>query len=267
MHTMMCGAGQYLHRIWQYRHFWLALAGNDLRMRYRRSILGIGWSLLNPIAMTIVLCVVFGSLFGLDVWTYGPYLLTGLAFWNFVSGVISQGCTCFLQNGPYISQEPAPLAIYPLRTVLGVGFNFLISLIVATAFSRIVHGEGSTSALLNLIPSLVLLFVLGWSLATLAAFANAYFPDTQHLSEVGLQILFYTTPIFYPPELLQGRGLMWLIQYNPLANLVHLIREPILAGNTPDTTHYAVAAATALVSVSAAVLFLVRLRNRLIFQL
>ena len=81
----------YLARIWRLRHFWLALVRNDLRNRYRRSIIGMGWSLLQPIAMTIVLCVVFSQLFHAELRTYAPYLLSGLTFWGFLMAVVFYG--------------------------------------------------------------------------------------------------------------------------------------------------------------------------------
>ncbi len=84
----------YAAAIWQCRYFWFSLVCMDLRTRYRRSVLGLGWSLLNPIAMTAVLCMVFHNLFQMKVEEYGPFLLSGLTFWNFLSASITRGCTC-----------------------------------------------------------------------------------------------------------------------------------------------------------------------------
>src|SRR5262245_1175215 len=109
----------YLSEIWGCRYFWLSLVKNDLRTRYRRSILGLGWSLVRPIAMTVILCAVFRRLFHRDdVWSYAPFLLSGLAVWDYVVTATKQGCHSFFQGESYIRQHPAPIAIYPLRTVL-----------------------------------------------------------------------------------------------------------------------------------------------------
>ena len=84
--------GKYLRAIWQCRYFWLSLVRMDLRTRYRRSVLGLGWSLLHPIAMTAILCLVFAGLFRADIHQYVPSVLAGLACWNYILFVTLQGC-------------------------------------------------------------------------------------------------------------------------------------------------------------------------------
>ena len=107
----------YVSEIWRLRHFWLALVRVNLRRCYRHSILGLGWSLLLPLSMTVVLCTVFATLFDVEVRTFAPYLLAGLTVWNFLTSVMTQGCQSFLQGESYIRQHPAPLAIYPLHNL------------------------------------------------------------------------------------------------------------------------------------------------------
>src|SRR4051794_29739629 len=109
----------YLASVWHYRHFWLSLVRMDLRTRYRRSLLGVGWSLLQPLTMTVILCLVFGAILKVDTQTYVPHLLTGLVLWNFVLGCAPQACQTFFLSESYIRQCPLPLAVYPLRTALG----------------------------------------------------------------------------------------------------------------------------------------------------
>ncbi|HEV3003052.1 MAG TPA: hypothetical protein VGX78_01260, partial [Pirellulales bacterium] len=81
----------YAAAVWKCRYFWMSLVRMDLRTRYRRSILGLGWSLLNPIAMTAVLCIVFHNLFQMEIKEFGPYLLAGLTLWGFLHSSITQG--------------------------------------------------------------------------------------------------------------------------------------------------------------------------------
>ena len=192
----------YFSEIWRLRHFWLALVRIDLQKRYRRSIIGIGWSLLQPIAMTVVLCVVFSQIFGIPIHDFAPLLLSGLTFWGFITAVVMQGCQCFFQGESYIRQHPAPLAIYPLRTTLGAGFHFLLGLGIAVVCVWCMNGFGNLPALLSLVPTLALLFVVGWSLAICMGVANVLFQDSQHLIEVAMQIMFYLTPIIYRRDLL-----------------------------------------------------------------
>jgi ABC-type polysaccharide/polyol phosphate export permease len=128
-------------------------------------------------------------------------------------------------------------------------------------------GFANPTSLLCLVPTLVLLFVLGWSLALLAQLANVYFRDTQHLREVGFQILFYATPVMYKEDMLRQNGLGWLVDFNPLVPVLKLVREPILTGAVP-TLETIAAATVAVLGIATVVGFVLsRLQRRLIFQL
>ncbi len=260
----------YFADIWRLRYFWMALVRNDLRNRYRRSIIGIGWSLLQPIAMTVILCAVFSTLMKQESRTYAPYVLTGLTFWAYLSAVVMQGCQCFFLGESYIRQCPAPLAIYPLRTALGAGFHFLLGFLIAIALVWSVNGFGNLALLPTLIPTFVLLFVLGLSVAVCAGVANVMFQDSQHLFEVGLQILFYTTPIFWLPDQLLGHRprLEWfVVNINPLAAALQLLRQPLLYGQLPSPWAVGTVTLTAILMVIAAALCLKRFEKRMIFYL
>jgi lipopolysaccharide transport system permease protein len=240
---------------------------NDLRSRYRRSLLGVGWSLLHPIAMTVVFCTVFSTLFQVEIRTYAPFVLTGLTFWNFVATTMNQGCQCFFQNESYIRQHPAPLGIYPLRTTLGAGFHFLLGFGVSLIFVWCVDGFGNLSALPALIPAMLLLFVFGWALAVCVGMLNVLFQDAQHLVEVVLQVFFYVTPIMYPAQLLRERHLAWFVHLNPLAVLLELLRKPVLEGELPAPGTMALGVACALVAAAVAALMLRWFERRMIFYL
>lgn len=259
--------GSYLGAVWKCRYFWLSLVQMDLRKRYRHSVLGMGWSLLHPIAMTAILCVVFHRLFHLDITYYAPFLLAGLATWNYLVGVTLQGCQCFFVGESYIRQYPAPLAIYPLRTALGEIIHFLAALAVVLILTWTFRGFGSLMALLTLPVSVALLFVLGWALAVIAGFLNVCFQDTQHLSDVAFKMLFYATPIIYEARLLSDNQLGWVVKYNPLVPLLELIRQPVLSGQPPSPMTLAAAAVIVLAAVGVAVLVLTRFERRLIFHL
>lgn len=257
----------YLQSVWKCRYFWMSLVQMDLRNRYRRSVLGMGWSMLHPLIMTAVMCVVFHRIFNQDVRTFAPFLLVGFCFWNYLTAVVNQGCNCLFQGEAYIRQYPAPMAIYPLRTMLGAVVHFLIALAVVIALSWGLNGFGNAPALVSLVPALLLLCVFGWSIAVIAGFSTAYFPDMKHLAEVGLQILFYASPVIYPPNVLRDKGLGWIVDYNPLASLMELLREPILHGRLPTVSAMGVATVMVGLIFALAVVTLVKLQRKIIFQL
>jgi ABC-type polysaccharide/polyol phosphate export permease len=258
----------YLASIWKCRYFWLSLVHNDLRSRYRGSALGIGWSLLQPLGMTIILCIVFAGMWGLPLQFFAPFLMAGLALWNYIVVCTVAGSQSFFQGESYIRQFPAPMAIYPLRIVLGAGFHASLSLFVALLAACYFLRVPGILPLLSLLPSLVLLFLFGWFLAILFGLANVMFRDTQHLTEVGLQGLFYLTPIIYPLEQFAERArFVWILKLNPLVPLFDLIRQPIIYNAVPSAGTYHAAILCVLFTGLIAVTWLSRQERRIIFHL
>ncbi len=259
--------GGYSSAIWRCRYFWLSLVKMDLHARYRGSVLGMGWSLLQPIAMTMIFCVVFSQIFHEDATEYAPFVLTGLAFWAYTQFCILNGCLCFFQGESYIRQYPAPMAIYPLRTVLGAAFHLVLALGVSVVLAIITLHTFHLGALLTLVPTLLLLLMFGWGLSLLGGLATVFFRDTKHLAEVGLQIVFYLTPIMYRPRLLQHERLAWLLEWNPLMPFLSLLRCVIVEGHVPSPILFARAIIIVGVLLSLSIYALSRLERKIIFYL
>lgn len=256
----------YLARIWTLRYFWFSLVRNDLSNRYKRSFLGIFWSLVRPLAMTFILCMVFAKLFNLEVAEYAPFLLLGMLTWQFFTESLLQGCHSFGLGSAYIRQQSVPLAIFPLRTVLGSGFHALVALGMALVVTWYFRGSLDPLALFYLIPAVFYLFVLGWFLAILSGIMHTHFPDTNHLLEISLQILFYMTPILYQPSSIQNRTKMiMVIEWNPLTSVLALIRTPILEGTAPAMHHVLISLLFLAVLASLGLVLLRKLERTLIF--
>jgi ABC-type polysaccharide/polyol phosphate export permease len=258
--------GPYLTAVWRCRYFWLSLVKMDLETRYRRSLLGLGWSLLNPLVLTAILYTVFHGLFLANQPNYALYVLSGLVLWNFIAGTTIQGCHCILHAEAYIRQQPSPLVIFPLRTALGGLVHFLAAVAVVLAVTGFTQGLPRFSVLMCLIPGLLLVFALAWSTALLAGFANVLFRDTEHLAQVVFQVLFYATPIIYPTEMLDQVQLGTLAQYNPLAAFLCLLREP-LYDRIPEWTTFATAAGTVAVLGLVAAFVTRRWQREIVFYL
>ncbi len=260
---------QHVKETWRFRHFWLSLVRLDLRNRYRRSMLGIGWSLLHPLAMTAVFCIAFGGILGANDWrTFAPFVLGGLAVWDFMKSSVILGCDSFIRGEAYIRQSPLPYSVYSLRIVLGTFIHFVISICLVVTIVTIL--SESTVALENLpriAPAIVLLAIFCWSTATLAAFAHAYFHDTKHLCEVVSQMLFFLTPIMYKQQLLVDKGLGWIADLNPVSYFLALICPALLKGDLPSYELYLQTGAITLAMFGLACGAMAWLQKRLIFQL
>jgi ABC-type polysaccharide/polyol phosphate export permease len=229
----------------------------------------MGWSLLNPIFMSAILCVAFYAIFKQDPLDFGLYLFAGLTVWNFIRDATQQGCTTFFQAEGYIRQFPAPMAIYPLRTVLANAFHFLMALVPALALAAWRNGAPSPqSLLLGVLPGAVLLLMLGWSVAVLVGMANVHFRDTRHITDIAMQVFFYMTPVMYPKEFLQEHRAGQLMQaYNPLSPFLRLIRDTVLHNQVPPASAYASACIIVLAVGSVAAAALWNEERRLIFHL
>lgn len=260
---------QHLRAVWTFRHFWLSLVRMDLRQKYRRSVLGMGWSLVNPLAMAAVFCVVFKDLMKVSDWqTYACYLIGGFAVWDFLRNSLLAGCGSFTRNESYIRQCPLPCGIYPLRTVMGTAIHFLIAVGVVVALVAVLTPSVAVlPGLAAAVPGILLAFVFAWSVATLAAFATIYFHDTSHLCEVGAQLFFFMTPIMYHRSVLDAKGLGWVVDLNPVNVYLELIRTPLVTGAVPAAGLFAVGAVLSAVALGLACGTIAWLQKKLIFQL
>jgi ABC-type polysaccharide/polyol phosphate export permease len=259
---------QHLTAIWKFRHFLYALVRLDLRLRYRRSILGVGWSLLNPIAMTVVLTLAFsGPLGGGDTARYVPHLIVGMAVWGFLRESTISGCRALIANESYIRQSPLPYGLYTLRTVCGQAIHSAIALAVAIVVTFAYRPETNPSGLLWILPGILLAFITSWAAATIFAFINVYFQDTQHLLEVAAQILFYLSPIIYYSQVLEDKGMGWFLIINPVHLFFELIRAPIISGLPPSTELLIYGSSLTAITVGLAVGTTAWLQKRVVFHL
>jgi lipopolysaccharide transport system permease protein len=266
MATGLSSAPDYLARMYQLRYFGMSLVRADLHNRYRRSFFGIAWSLLRPLGMTVVLCVVFSALFNMPVRKYAPFLFLGIAIWQFILESVICGCSCFLSSSAYLRQQKVPLALFPLRTVLGSGIHAGIALLIAMLITCVFVGLPSLGVLLSVVPGLVLLFLLGVCFATVFGIMHTYFPDTQHCMEIVLQIVFYLTPVMYKPDAFEQHVVLsrW-IEYNPLTSVIELIRRPMLTGEYPDLFNVGVGLVFLAVSATLAWWLLKKFERNLVF--
>lgn len=283
-----------LRIVWAYRYFWGSLVKLDLLTRYRKSVLGIGWSLLHPLAMTAVFCVVFSTIMNNGNWPlYAQTTLTAMAAWAFLRDTTLQGCFSLIRAEAYIRQVPLPHAIYPLRTTLTNLVHYLITLVVTigvVAFLKTVPvptpavsppaTTATTPATLApppvawtaplvmawaLVPAVALSVLFVWGVATVLSFATVYFHDVSHIMELAAQVTFFLTPIIYPKTALGN--LQWVADVNPVVPFIEMVRVPLVDGVLPGADVYGYAVALTVVAVGLAVGTLAWLQKKVIFHM
>jgi len=216
-----------------------------------------------------VFTVVFSNLLGNgDPIGYAASVLTGMAVWGFLRDSALNGCRCFMTNEAYIRQSPIPYTVYTLRTVLGQAIHSLIALAVVVAMIAIFNSDATVFLRVVLvIPGIMVALLAAWAAATIAAFATVFFHDTQHLLEVGAQILFFLTPIMYARQLLDSKQLGWMVDVNPIYWILELTRAPLLTGHMPSAGMYLAGAGVSVALVGLAIGTVAWLQKRVIFHL
>jgi ABC-type polysaccharide/polyol phosphate export permease len=262
---------KHLATVWRYRHFWLSMVRMDLKTRYRRSVLGVGWSLMHPLMMTVVFCFVFSAWMPIADWrATGPYFLIGMTVFNFIRDSAWTGCYTFFRNENYIRQCPLPLTIYTLRTLLGAGIHFLIAFGVTFVAVLILQPSRCLELLSHswvFIPVLIMLFLFCWSISVLLAYMTIFFHDTVQITEVAFQVLFFLSPIMYPVQMIVDRGAGVLLKINPIAVFLELIRLPLLDGQIPTNWAFAKAAIIVVTAGGMAIGTIAWLEKKMIFHL
>ena len=208
------------------------LVGRDMKLRYKRSALGIAWTLLNPLTQMLVFLFVFNLVIPLNIPHYSSFLFTALLAWNWFQGALNQSTGAIVDNRELLRRPGFSVAILPIVTVTSHLIHFLLALPVLVCF-LLLEGRQLTSAILVLPLVMALQFILTLSLAYLVATFHVTFRDTQYLLSVLLNLLFYLTPNFYDassiPVLYQP-----LYRLNPMVHLIEAYRAILIRGALPD---------------------------------
>ena len=240
---------------------WATLAMQDLKLRYRGSVLGPFWLTIGTGIMIAAMGVLYAALFNRDVATYLPYVAVGLVVWQFVSSTINEGCTTFLIATNIIQQVRMPFSIHAYRAVcrnvMVLGHNFIIIPIVLAIFPS--HWGWS---LLWLAPAFCLLVVNSIWVSILFGMLSARFRDVQPIVSNFVQVVFFITPVFWPADSLGH----WKdsAEFNPLFAVIDLIRAPLLGVPIAPHSWELMVALTVIGSVGTFALF-ARFRSRIAF--
>jgi len=225
--------------LYQYRELLRNLVVRDLKVRYRNSVLGVLWSLLNPLLMTLVFTVVFTLMIPSDIPNYPVFFMCGFLPWTFLSSSLNGATGSIINNSNLIKKVYFPRDILPLSDVLANLVQFLVALLVLFAMVYVFQMKFTLAVLM--LPLIILtqvMFVAG--LALLLSTANVFYRDTQHILSVVLQAWFFLTPIFYPitvlPESAEILGFtldiqLWVRRLNPMASLIASYRDVVYRGD------------------------------------
>ncbi len=242
-----------MFKLYRYRDLVWNLVVRDLKVRYRRSAIGVLWSMLQPLLTMLVLNLVFSSLFAMknfgNIKNFPVYALAGILFWNFFQQSIVASMNSLKANAAILQKLPVPLDIFPVTTVMSGVINLLLACVPLLGI-LIFTGHPVTGALIFLPISILIaaIFTLGagYLLSPLAVF----FSDVIELVTVLLTLMFYLTPIIYPISILKDSSYYWVLRFNPIRSILEVFRDPIYLNKIPPLSHLGVSLGLALLALA-----------------
>lgn len=256
-----------LSRGYKQRELWLSLGWQDIKQRYRRSVLGPFWITIATGVQALAMGVLYSALFGFSLTEFLPYVTVGLIIWNLINAGIIEGADVFIANEGLIKQLPSALSVHVYRLVwrqmLLLGHNMVIYVLVAAIFGTWRHLSWASLAA---IPALILLMLnVLWVAFVFGILATRYRDIAPILGSLTL-LLFVLTPIMWSTEVLEQRGgeaaeRAKIAELNPLFHYLAIIRDPLL-GAHQDLYHWYIVIAITIIGWAVALLALVRCRAR-----
>lgn len=225
--------------IWNYRGFILGSVKREFQSKYRNSMLGAAWTILNPLAMIIVYTVIFSQIMkarlpGMDsAFAYSIYLCAGVLTWGLFAEIIGRGQTVFLDNANLLKKLSFPRICLPIVTVLNAGLNFTIIAVLFIVF-LVISGNFPGWIFFAAIPVLAVQLIFSIGLGMVLGVLNVFFRDVGQFFGIFLQFWFWLTPVVYPASILPpaiGKHLMLL---NPMAPIVSAYQTIFVNGHLPD---------------------------------
>ncbi|HCK95215.1 MAG TPA: ABC transporter [Veillonella dispar] len=216
----------------KYRNLVVELVMRDIKKKYRRSILGYLWSMLNPLLTMLITAMVFSNLFRFQIDNFALYLLTGQLIFTFYSEATSFAMGSILENGSLIKKVYVPKYLFPISRVSSSAVNLLFSLPAMLAIMLYTDHEITITLVACIVPLILLYFFcigIGLFISALAV----YFRDIFHLYGVLITVLNYATPIFYPVNIIPEEY-KFVVEYNPLYYFLSAFREVAYNNTLPS---------------------------------
>ena len=258
--------GCHVRRLIYLRDLVRELVLRDMKVQYKSSALGVAWSLLNPLLQLLVFSFLFRVVVPLGIENYPAFAFCGLLAWSWSQLSLMQATSAITGHRELIRRPGFPAAILPITTVTTHLINFIIALPLLIAVVLI--NGGTLHATFLLVPMIMTLqFVFTLSLAYFLATANVMFRDTQHLIGVGLQLLFFLTPVFYAVQDRVPKKFELFYQLNPLVHLITAYRDAIIYGRIPQTSSLILLAALSVALLILGYRTFMRMRDRFVEEI
>ena len=222
-----------LRGIFQYRDLIYQLVRRDIVSRYKRSVLGIAWTLLQPLGMMIIITLVFSNMFQ-SVKGYPAYVLSGLIAWTFFAQTTSAIINQIVWGGALMRQIYMPRTSFAVSAI-GTGLVNLVLSLIPLILIILFTGLPIRWSFLFLPVSILLLLAFSLGAGLIISTVAIHFPDVAEMYQIILTAWMYLTPIIYPEKIIPEKYQFWLFNLNPMYHIVKMFRTPLFEGGVPDT--------------------------------
>lgn len=249
----------------KYKHLLIELVKRDIKIKYRRSVLGIFWSFLEPLLFMIVLTIIFSTLFKHTIPNYPVYLLTGRLVFEFYAQGTGSSMNSIIKNAPIIKKIYVPKYMYILGVTFSSLITFMLSLIVLFIVMIATHAQFTLYMLTGIIPiALLLVFTIGVGL--IIATATVFFRDIEHLYGVFLTLLMYGSAIMFPIQIIP-ENYQFLVTWNPIYAFISLFRDSFMYGTWFDPFELAFATISAVAALVIGVILFYKYQDKFILYI
>jgi ABC-type polysaccharide/polyol phosphate export permease len=251
--------------LFRYRDFLRNLIAAELKLRYRDSVLGFFWTVLNPLFFLLILAAVFSKILRVQLPHYAIFLLSGLTSWLMIQQTVLIATASIVGNQGFIKKIYVPKIVFPLASVLARYVDHLLLTLVLFGFMA-AHRMPATWSLLALVPVILMHFFFSFGLALIAAVLYVRIKDIQHIIAILFQAVFYATPILYAPDQLPP-GFRAIFRFNPFTYFAVCFRAPVYAGVLPPLKDFLIALGLTVVVFAFGIILFYRSEREFVFHL
>lgn len=255
----------HIKEVYKYRFVLYNLVITDLKIRYRRSVLGFLWTLLHPLMTMTITSIVFSYIMRFELKEFVIFLFSGLLPFNFCGISMNFAASSIINAEGFIKKIYIPRIIFPLTTVFSNFINFILSMTCLFIMAMFI-GAKVTYALTILPLSLVIMILFAIGGALITSTTSVYYRDLIHIYDVIIQTMFYATPIIYPLSFMPKK-FHWLFKLNPFYYIVEIFRKPIYGNIFPDIKTFCLACFVSLISIAIGLIVFEKLDKKIVFRL
>ncbi len=249
-----------------YKYLLYELIKKNIKLKYRRSYLGVLWTLVEPLLTMIVLTIVFGTLFGRNDRTFPIYVLCGRLLFSFFQSSTKSGLKAISGNAGMIKKVYVPKYMYVISNIISNFITFLISLIVLVGVGAALKVKPTWHIVEAVVPILTLL-VMSLGVGLILATLDVFFRDVEYMWSVATMLVHYASAIFYPVDRVIGTGNAWIFEINPIYMCIANFRNAVLYGVPMNMAYFARSSIVAVVLFVAGVLVFYKNQDKFILHI